>query len=114
MRSGEYSQDVGQLVSEQVPTNGYCCLGLLAEVAGLDPVRFGLDSFLGVSETDSALNIDDCGLGAAHHDGDMSFNSTDPETLTTLQRQLAAMNDSGKDFEEIADWVEVNVPEDAP
>lgn len=105
LRSGKYEQGQSNLCS--ISYRGgfeHCCLGVLAEVYGrkrsdlinhdhLD--RIGLSRLLG-----------------EWGDHDLGFNANNPETHHTVQRKLAAMNDGGKSFAEIADWIEANIPAD--
>lgn len=103
LRSGRYIQGFGYLIAE----GRYCCLGVLAELAGYkdeslqdgenppqDLTQIHRDDLLGPwsSPTDARV-----------------FSVTDSTTHTTLQRKLAAMNDSGDSFTAIADWIEHNV-----
>lgn len=108
LRSGKYDQGESQLVivaDEDNRRNRYCCLGLLAEIAGLNPERFPTHAYLG----ESGLNNAECGLGPWSSAGP-SFDPSDETTHTTFQRKLAGMNDNGKSFAEIADWIEANIP----
>lgn len=103
LRSGKYGQATKSL--HDPDSNNYCCLGVLAHVVGI---------------SDTAL--DDCtsgfliaqvggdhGLGPWKLDGDREYWPEMPESHTTTQRKLAAQNDVGKSFAEIADWIETNV-----
>lgn len=115
LRSGKYQQGIGQLKMYEIeydeddePCQGdpaYCCLGLLAEVAGLPVEAHCSAAFLGDGNT-----LDTLGLGAERGPDDLSYSSEDQNTHTTAQRKLAAMNDNGKSFAEIADWIEANIP----
>lgn len=84
LRSGQYEQGQGVLYNRD--TGHYCCLGVLAEVAGvfLDPD----------GKPQRAGHLRD------HYD------ILDQETQSDLWR----MNDNhGKSFPEIADWIEKNL-----
>lgn len=96
LRSGEYEQGIGRLRSSE---NKFCCLGVLCEVQGVEShlnhdeesYRYfgnknGFQSLL-----PSSVAIDDWKL---------------PYEDTSI---LMGMNDNGKSFNEIADWIEENV-----
>lgn len=94
LRSGKYKQGIGDL---RVALHGhyeFCCLGVLADVAGAD-WRNGM---LGA-----------CEVGAK----DEAYLSPDVETLVGIsyetQKTLAQMNDSDVGFGEIADYIEANL-----
>lgn len=102
LRSGDYPQDIGELRSK----DGWCCLGVLAYVAGVDECR------LRNQDTLSASNVkrdDLLGPWDKPEYSPINFSSSKPETLITTQRKLAAMNDEGKSFGDIADWIEANL-----
>jgi hypothetical protein len=107
LRSGKYMQGQGQLVCmDEDSVTGHCCLGVLADIAGLQPDRFACEGYLG----EGGDNSTDLGLGPWENPGDAQFNSDDQATHTTVQRKLAGMNDQGKTFAQIADWIEANIP----
>lgn len=54
LRSGEYAQDEGCLKSP----HGYCCLGVLREVAGHDALPESEEEFLLDKESAIAIGID--------------------------------------------------------
>ena len=82
LRSGEFEQGTGMLEDN----NSYCCWGVLCNISGYSSVPE--ESFAPVSvcarvfETGSVVDID------------------------KTQKTLAAMNDKGKDFNTIADFIE--------
>jgi hypothetical protein len=97
LRSGGYLQGRQELkFKDRQKQLRYCCLGVLAELAEpekLQTVRnkflfYGSRGFLRISEAKWVFL---------------------PEET---QRELARMNDEGKSFRHIADWIEANVPED--
>jgi len=104
LRGGTYRQGHGQLC--QVSRDGcgaaFCCLGVLADIVGVDRDR------LYASETLSSVGRDDL-LGPWGKPNDRMFISGEKETHTTTQRRLAALNDTGKSFAEIADYIEANL-----
>jgi hypothetical protein len=106
LRSGEYKQIKGVLYGSA--QHGYCCLGLLAHVVGgVDNDKLESAGTCGFLAYETGGEY---GLGRDCHEGDGLYRARDPESLTTLQRKLAAMNDNGHSFAEIADWIEANVP----
>ena len=104
LRSGDYAQGTGELcVLRGWGGDEYehCCLGVLAEVAGIERERIRGKCHL--SEIGNTL------LGAFESDDGVEYSTKLPYTHTTLQRKLAGMNDNGKTFPEIADWIEANL-----
>jgi hypothetical protein len=97
LRSGNYRQ--GQDCLKQENDRGrvwYCCLGVLAEIAEPEMLRKERSSFV-----------------FYNHTGYLRLPSGEWVLLTAdTQRELGRMNDDGKSFAEIADWIEKNVPED--
>ena len=89
LRSGEYKQAVGTL--KLASRNGYCCLGVLAEVAGLKPNENVIEGVLTV--------------GVAYN------RIRDVAALPSVSTdRLIRMNDIEQvPFSEIADWVEANL-----
>lgn len=108
LRSGNYKQGIGSLCDSSHGdfgdgTTTYCCLGVLGVVCGVKPERMFHDSTLDDIQRSDLLGPWDDGES-------MYFDAAQPETQTTLQRKLAAMNDNECTFAEIADWIESNVP----
>jgi hypothetical protein len=90
LRSGRYQQATGKLMTEE----GYCCLGVLCEVAGL-PIA--LDGF----------NV----VGADLGEDDNGYR---PINELVGGRDLVALlyemnDDERKTFPEIADYIEANL-----
>jgi hypothetical protein len=83
LRSGKYEQAKGSLKKD----GGYCCLGVLRDV--INPNSRAGDEYL--CKTHSLL----VGLP---HEGSSNEVGT--------QYDLAAMNDAGKSFKEIANYIE--------
>jgi hypothetical protein len=91
LRSGDFKQAKGELYDDKV--QGYCCLGVLGELAGgvKDPMQCGGMTF----EVEFSSGYIPSELG-----GMVGITVTD-------QRKLAGLNDSGRyTFDEIADFVE--------
>lgn len=78
LRGGEYTQGRGSLGD---PVHGYCCLGVFCVANGID------------------FNADDTG----HWSGPPELLDSIPEPL---REQLWEMNDNGRTFREIADFIE--------
>lgn len=100
LRSGEYEQGRGALCRRGLDgVDRFCCLGVLQnEMEGFDQLPSvgggaaavadgsAIDGFLGGSLASGAF-------GLSKH----------------MQWKLADMNDGGKSFHEIADWIEANL-----
>jgi hypothetical protein len=85
LRSGKYQQAKSFLKTD----DGYCCLGVLCDIQGAD--------FDAINEEFGSLSL--------------SYNPKEylgqvPETSAS---ELAQMNDNGKSFSEIADYIEKNL-----
>jgi hypothetical protein len=85
LRSGKYQQARNFLKSE----DGYCCLGVLCDIQGAD--------FEAIREEFGSLSLS---LNPAKYLGEVN---------TIKATELAQMNDNGKSFSEIADYIEVNL-----
>lgn len=85
LRSGEFEQGSGYLYLED--GNHYCCLGVLARQKGLSN-----DQLNGCAVMRKKIG------GWIGDDRDGSKQAT-----------LEKMNDEGKSFSEIADWIEKNI-----
>lgn len=94
LRSGEYPQCQGMLHSKD---GGYCCLGVAATVAGykIDRHRDEVVRPNGSIDESSYGALEDFGL------------------LSSVRGPLIEMNDRGKSFAEIADYIEANISSDA-
>lgn len=108
LRSGDYKQGERALcepINDEETAFAHCCLGVLAEVAGVDRCRlFGNEHLDKVGLTHL--------LGPWWNNGESTlYEPSQPQS--TLQRKLAALNDTGNDFFAIADWIEANVPVEA-
>ncbi len=91
LRSGEYRQGSGDLHKD----GRFCCLGVYAHaVHGCIP-----SSMSYMASLSGYLEIYDLGEGFGQ----------------SVQAELAAMNDNGQSFAQIADFIEANIPAcDAP
>jgi hypothetical protein len=99
LRSGKYQQGTGQLRGY----NSDCCLGVLAVVAGLPDEQIGRACQL------SELRRDDLVGPWSLNELEPEYGLNEPASHTTTQRKLAAMNDGGASFAEIADYIEANL-----
>jgi hypothetical protein len=88
LRSGKFKQGDGQLMQDHGPDDQrYCCLGVLCKITGNANNRDMCQGF----PKDDGKTEDFCGLTAV------------------LQSRLAEMNDEGKTFDEIANYIETHV-----
>lgn len=88
LRSGEYKQGKHDLVT----SDGYCCLGVAGKLAGRTDEELRRMNFTGVT-----------GIVGTYLDERTALLFGFGETP---QRALAKMNDAGKPFTEIADFIE--------
>lgn len=102
LRSGEYRQGNGHLLD----THGnYCCLGVLACVAGVPP-----EKILERGDLTSIGRNDLLGSWDGNEENPEDFDKEVKSTHTTVQRKLAAMNDNGRTFRQIASYIEKHIP----
>ena len=93
LRSGKYRQADGALCITRNKRNSYCCLGVLARVAGA--------KFHG-----RVPYLDGIQIGGGDQEYlTPGFAGLNPRT----QETLGSMNDEGHKFSEIADWIEKNL-----
>ena len=89
LRSGEYKQTTGMLMTANQHGKYFCCLGVYQDVRGFE-------------STDKEI------LSSNEHP--YTRNGSDVLGLSSvIQKRLASMNDNGKSFEEIADYIETNI-----
>lgn len=101
LRSGEYKQTKGHLKCD----SGYCCLGVLCDLEGVDWVpRMGHPSQFHFLEKTSCYEVPISWYGTISNEKASRYGIID------FVSELIAMNDTGKSFAEIADWIEANVP----
>lgn len=99
LRSGEYEQGRGTLYEGG---NKYCCMGVLFKVCEFGEFVEQTDS---PGDTYYTCTNNGTGIHAIIHSGNLSKIDM---TLDD-QRPLTRMNDGGKTFEEIANYIEVNL-----
>lgn len=89
LRGGEYLQARKRLKVG----DGYCCLGVLCRVLDIE--------------------IDEKGDNVIIDGKDMNYSGLDGFIHGDHRTDLISMNDNGSNFDEIADWIETNIPSDA-
>ena len=106
LRSGDYAQGRGTMKRD----GRYCCLGVFAELQGVDIKPFGVGSALlmpaqaaKLAKDTTGLSIDGASNGTFRSCGLPPFKNPDYQSLS-------GMNDNGVSFQEIADFLEENLP----
>lgn len=84
LRSGEYTQCIGRLHDD----GGHCCLGVAEIISGAK----SQDTGVLIGEFPEAIQF-----------------KTKVKRDENVSLTLTEMNDSGKSFPEIADWIEANL-----
>jgi hypothetical protein len=114
LRSGKIKQAKGILHGE---CGGMCCLGVLLDV-------IAPNDWQPVVTDESERRVHPHAMATDEHDfityqhreslglAGRIFNDRS-ESDTSIGHYLADMNDHGKSFAEIADWIEKNIPVDA-
>lgn len=95
LRSGRYTQGKGALCCRVNGVQQYCCLGVLCEVLQVPAISSVGSNFTSYSDADGLLP--DIAVRLAE------LNEFDP---VVAGKGLAALNDLGKTFTEIADLIE--------
>ena len=104
LRSGDYDQCQSQLHEE----GGFCCLGVAGIICGHsiefmgDQGVFTKDQFKGNYKK---LRIPSCLKGSPVQ----SKNLEPVKDFNQIVKTLTDMNDGGDTFDDIADWVEINL-----
>ena len=93
LRSGEYRQGQGFLRETIQGKSHFCCLGVLADLAKKD----GGPKWKACTDVIAEINGDESFLPKSWEDW-----------LKIKQKRLAKMNDQGKSFAQIADYIERN------
>jgi hypothetical protein len=107
LRHDEYKQ-ADEVLCRRIDdygSSGYCCLGVLVDV--LEPGKLNTyygEDFLDECITNNTEFIEDHGLEALCAKVDNSNSKYAPGS--TYEDVLVNMNDGGKTFAEIADWIE--------
>lgn len=98
LRSGKYKQGTGKLCL----LGRYCCLGVLAKIKGMLDHN---DMFMRNPNSLTDVSEEGC---IVHHYLPMG----EPNGIGLTQNTLMEMNDHGKSFDEIADFIEANMPKE--
>ena len=93
LRSGKYEQQKGTLKGAE----GYCCLGVLCSINGKEPE---VALFLYDDNQDQIIDDLDEGSSVLYEFCNQSINNS------FIYDRAIEMNDEGKSFEEIADFIE--------
>lgn len=118
LESGEYAQGIGalhqikeEMLNDKVYPAGYCCLGVLCEIAiknGLDVVKIETDVYKeAYDKTCDFLPVkvkDWAGMNTVT--GEFDCPNDDPDDSDTAE--LTDLNDNGKTFKEIANIIREN------
>jgi hypothetical protein len=97
LRSGEYQQGKSALRRDEGGQRLYCCLGVLCDL--IDP-----------NEWQPAKEGQPMAYKHAIATGMPTYDIMERVDLPSAAAQkLAQMNDDGRSFEEISNWIEVNV-----
>lgn len=98
LRSGRYKQDCGYLRTH----DGFCCLGVLADVQGIDWDGYvGDDTMPEDVKDEFYTNMDDSVWQLASLPSHLACGMEQH-----IQSILSNMNDRGMPFDQIADWIE--------
>lgn len=93
LRSGQYEQTQGTLRNYQ----GFCCLGVLCDIMEPEGWDREVDEHWGCADMPDESLLIKAGL-------------MEPIPLTNyVPTELSEMNDKGKSFAEIADWIEARL-----
>ena len=112
LRSGEFNQCTGALAKRENSTISYCCLGVLAPIAGVNAVPQELPDWENlVFDFDGKLEsgvIPEAYRNIIVSDLDLStlVASARPSHADDLMRILSSKNDKGATFEDIAAYLE--------
>jgi hypothetical protein len=110
LRSGEYAQGSGQLRDSNTGPGRpveYCCLGVLCDVAGLEPDADS-DTYMGNEAYPPALVVGMLGLDVSQVDPGERVVLRLDDDLDDAESSLDHLNDNGRSFAEIADLIEAN------
>lgn len=103
LRSGLYRQTAGVLANEE--GTAFCCLGVLADIQGC--------LWKDKANSDGDLLPINPSSGRIVGDGLISHRAFSGGLSQDVQNELSQLNDDGKPFARIADWIEKNIPESA-
>lgn len=116
LRSGEYEQTSGRLMNDHEESPAYCCLGVLCDLSKTDlhkSWRFGAANVDYATFDGESTMVPKSVLDWAGMDPESNFNEDDDTPADEYSpeefNELANMNDSGANFEEIAKWINKNL-----
>lgn len=119
LRSGQYVQGQNHLHSLEDGQHKFCCLGVLCDIMGEEwAEQEGTQVFetsKGESGGLSLATYDSLGIwGTVRRDipGRSSIDESIPYHLMAFNDGVAVGEERAWTFEEIADWIEENIPED--
>lgn len=92
LRSGKYGQ--ARNVLKESRKNEYCCLGVACVISKVKKTKLLFNEWIEDYVVDGIKNFPKELIGGFGND---------------LAYELSKMNDNGKSFDEIADWIEANV-----
>ena len=105
LRSGKYEQ--GQHCLRQHPTNRFCCLGVLTDIANCKWIEPSDGNWYTAS--DGIYNTDQFIPPAICEKVGLPIAKMSDDDSKGVQNILASFNDDGDSFEEIATWIEENL-----
>ena len=113
LRSGEYKQCQGSLTDNG---GGYCCLGVLAKVAGL-PIIYNIPPRGDYDDVPEVVDGIGATLDEAFEQGYDPIwgllNESGSTDRGPVANHVIEMNDKGLSFKAIAKYLEVKLPEEA-
>ncbi len=101
LRSGKYKQGKGRLLGDN---DEFCCLGVACDLTNPEISFFGKGTVSEIhflKEDVKRIGIPDILKGSTDTARSKEYNP--------IVKKLANMNDDGKTFNEIADWIEENL-----
>lgn len=115
LRSGEYKQCTSSLICRAYDGSAvaYCCLGVLAKVAGLNVISGEFTNDKG--EIDDVDGVGDSPFDAFRNDYNpiwelaAEHGSEEPPVKGMVLSEAIDMNDNDKSFIEIADYLETHL-----
>lgn len=104
LRSGNYQKTKAVLKRANIDGSiGYCCLGVLCEISGKG--QFSYDTSLGCFSFTGSFGA----VQSMPPSSVCEWAGLQEDFSLDVPNLLARMNDDGKSFVEIADWIEQNL-----
>lgn len=111
LRSGDYVQGSGRLMAvDRRGEKTFCCLGVLCSVMGVEWRNHTFENEFCTPIVSITPFLGDVCL--KKKDGDEYLNQSALESIELTSKQqnhLAVLNDNGQSFEEIADYIEIEL-----